>query len=307
MSAPVVIGPPPSSSAPIAGNSAIGWPKVIAVMSRMYCRRMFDARRRNCQPSRSDSSPGRTSSPSGRMLGSVQSPRKSDSMRIDVDRVGPRVAGERHEDSGEGGTCRDHDPHRDAMQGRGGREQVAGEQARRDRLLGGHHDRVGRRDDDAQDVEPPHRLEVRPGEDGEDRRRREGHGGGQQGDDPPVEGIRQHPAVQTRDDHRQESRHRDHRDGERVLGEVVDVQHDGDDGELAAEPGQRRADPQACERRAGGEGPQIDEVVAAQARPSRRIPSLGHDADRAVSRHPSSLSAVEPGRFVRGRSRLVDS
>ena len=144
--------------------------------------------------------------------------------------------------------------------------------------LGGHHDRVRRRDDDAQDVEPPHRLELRPREDGEHRRRREGHGGGQQRDDPPVEGIRQHPAVQARDDHRQESRHRDHRDGERVLGEVVDVQHDGDDGELAAEPGQGRADPQACERRARGEGPQIDEVVAAQARPSRRIPSLGHDA-----------------------------
>ena len=76
--APVVIGPPPSSTAPIAGSSASGCPNVIAVMSRMNCSRMFDARLRNRQPSRSDSSPGRTSSPSGRMLGSVHSPRNSD-------------------------------------------------------------------------------------------------------------------------------------------------------------------------------------------------------------------------------------
>ena len=80
VSAPVVIGPPPSSTAPIAGNSASGWPKVIATMSRMNCSRMFAARLRNRHPSFRDSSPGRTISPSGRMLGSVQSPRKSDSI-----------------------------------------------------------------------------------------------------------------------------------------------------------------------------------------------------------------------------------
>ena len=50
------------------------------MMSSTYCMRMFGARRRNRIPSRSDSSPGRTISPSGLTVGSVHSPRKSESI-----------------------------------------------------------------------------------------------------------------------------------------------------------------------------------------------------------------------------------
>ncbi|MDQ1129124.1 hypothetical protein QE381_001252 [Microbacterium sp. SORGH_AS 888] len=63
------------------GNRASGWPNVIAMMSMTYWSRMLAARRRKRMPSRRDSHPGFTISPSGRIEGSVQSPRNSDVMR----------------------------------------------------------------------------------------------------------------------------------------------------------------------------------------------------------------------------------
>ena len=77
-------------------------------------------------------------------------------------------------------------------------------------------------------------------------------------------------------------------------GQVVHLQHHRDDGELTAEPDERRADPHAREGRAGRERPQVDEVIATQPR--------DHETDPAMLGHPSSLAAARTSRRFVGVS-----
>ena len=63
------------TSAPIAGNSTRGCPKVIAMMSSTNVIVMLRDRRRNFAPSMSEPSPGRSASWSAAIRGSVNTPR----------------------------------------------------------------------------------------------------------------------------------------------------------------------------------------------------------------------------------------
>ncbi len=71
---PTVTGPPPSTTAPTAGNSTRGCPSVMAMMSTMNDMRMFGAVLRNPSPYLMDASPGRCTSPSGAIRGSASTP-----------------------------------------------------------------------------------------------------------------------------------------------------------------------------------------------------------------------------------------
>ena len=202
-SRPAVTEPPPMTTAPTAGKRTIGWPKVIAMMSTTKLIRTFG--RRSNGPGPRGPTGGRApwglpSSPrrSGRICGRVHRPRNPAREEEDVHGVGPRVANPGHEhppDAWPTVTISSIEmPMSAAALGKWSKRQ----EPRGDRLTRRRRDRrrdgVDRRDD----VERPDRRSPRPRRSARDRGGHPPHGGRRQRHPPPVEAVRDRPAVEAR-------------------------------------------------------------------------------------------------------------